>query len=146
MLREFTEDILNALAILLGEDKVHFFTNNFSSEEKIASALKNSPLVYLDFVGDEYRNEFSKKCFFEIYVIQATPSSAKQNRESAFKEHMDFLETIDTFFYGYKFKNASGIILGKLKKEYSDMTKNGFLSIYKRSFEVILYQTQSEFY
>ncbi|MCL9820936.1 hypothetical protein NCR96_04155 [Helicobacter sp. 14348-15] len=146
MLREFTEDILNALAILLGEDKVHFFTSNFSSEEKIASALKNSPLVYLDFVGDEYKDEFSKKCFFEIYIIQATQSSAKQNRESTFKEQMDFLEEIDTFFYNYKFKNANSIILGKLKKEYSDMTKNGFLSIYKRSFEVILHQTQSKFY
>lgn len=146
MLREFTEDILNALAILLGEDKVHFFTSNFSSEEKIASALKNSPLVYLDFVGDEYKDEFSKKCFFEIYIIQVTPSSAKQNRESTFKEQMDFLEEIDTFFYNYKFKNANSIILGKLKKEYSDMTKNGFLSIYKRSFEVILHQTQSKFY
>lgn len=136
----FCEDLLNELRLLLGENKVYFFNNDFASEESIARVLKNSPIVFVDFIGDSFiKNTFTKLCEFEISIIHATPSVNTKNREASFKEQMNFLERIENHLFQLKFNHAGVIMPTTLSKEYSEMTKNGFLSIYKRRFEVMLY-------
>ncbi|MDE5603091.1 MAG: hypothetical protein K2I71_04130, partial [Helicobacter sp.] len=78
-------------------------------------------------------------CEFELYIIHSTPSANAKNREISFKEQMDFLEEIENHLFQLKFNHAGIIQLVSLNKEYSDMTKNGFLSIYKRKLEIMLH-------
>ncbi len=139
-LSELTEDLLNTLRLLVGENKVFFFNNDFASEEAISRCLKNSPIVFVDFIGDSFiKNTFQRLCEFEIYIIHATPSVNTKNREISFKAQMDFLEKIENHLFQLKFNHAGVLMPTTLSKEYSEMTKNGFLSIYKRRFEVMLY-------
>lgn len=137
---QFCEELLNELRMLVGDNKVFFFNNDFANEEGISRCLKNSPVIFLDFIGDTFiKNTFQKRCELELYVIHATFSVNTKNREVSFKEQMDFLEKIEKHLFQLKLKNAGVIELFSLTKEYSDMTKNGFLSIYKRKLEVMLH-------
>lgn len=122
----------------IGENKVFFFNNDFAREESISACLNNSPIIFIDFVQDSY-NQYSKLCTFEIYIIHAEPSVNAENREKSFCLQLDFLESIDTLLQEQKFEHTGAIKLTHLKKEYGEMTKNGFLTIYKRTFEVPIY-------
>lgn len=135
----FTQNLLNFLKAEFGEDKVFFFNNDFAREDSISACLKNSPVLFVDFVGDKVSGQFQKDCAFEIYIIHATPSVNARNRETSFYTQMDFLERLDILLQELKFNHCSVIMPTKLSKEYSEMTKNGFLTIYKREFEVTIY-------
>lgn len=67
-----------------------------------------------------------------------------RNRETSFYAQMDFLEKLDNTLQELKFNHCGVIMPTKLVKEYSEMTKNGFLTIYKREFAVTLYTNPYE--
>lgn len=88
---EFCEELLNELRMLVGDNRVFFFNNDFANEEGISRCLKNSPVIFLDFIGDTFiKNTFQKRCELELYVIHTTSSVNIKNREVSFKEQMDF--------------------------------------------------------
>lgn len=140
----FTQNLLNCLKAEFGEDKVFFFNNDFAKEDSISACLKNSPVLFVDFLGDSISGQFQKVCTFEVYIIHATPSVNARNRETSFYAQMDFLEKLDNTLQELKFNHCGVIMPTKLVKEYSEMTKNGFLTIYKREFEVTLYTNPYE--
>jgi len=136
MVKEFQEELksfLNTFAttqIYLGE---------FDDPEELELVTKTTPMMFIDFIGDEVGDFTHKTTNWNLYFLGVTSNKAELYRQKSQSELLDFMERVDKELEAKSFFESNPVELVSLKKMFDGITEHGYLTIYKRSFKATLY-------
>lgn len=132
-------------------NEADIFTKKYFGELKNPKAFKENlnhlPLVFIDFVNSKPINLLQSEATYSLYEVHVAFSKNETTRSKKHYELYDLQKTIKN-----KLKNkvitkdiennislhSEPIKIGKLEKIYDSIFKNGYLTVFKQEFTIII--------
>ena len=96
------------------------------------------PIIFVDYIGDKPVDTLRKDYKFNLYIAHISYSVNKKTRKQKHQEIYSLLKDIDERLALESFNGSEPIKIGKTEKIYDALTKDGYLTVYKREFTAIL--------
>lgn len=107
------------------------------SELEKGNFIKNGlPIIYIDFVGDDFPNTKDIDITFSLYIVHMSFSKNKITREKTNNEIHDVLQKIYKLFSFKSIFGSDPIKLEKLQKIFDATAAGGYLTIYKKDLSI----------
>ncbi len=109
------------------------YRGELSDLYNIRLETNNLPIIFIDFVGDNFINRSEKELLFNIYIAHISYSKSEKNRKEKNLELFELIEKIDKIIWSEYPKGE----LVALKKLFDARSKNGYLTIFMRHLKVV---------
>lgn len=96
------------------------------------------PLVYVDFVGDDFPNAKDIDIKFSLYIVHMSYSKNKATRTNMQNEIHDLLQNIYKAFTRQSVYGSNPINIGKLQKIFDSTAASGYLTVYTKDITITI--------
>lgn len=138
MVSDFQKKIVDALS----NDNVHAkdYFGELKDPKKYQAPSDDKPIIYVNYTKDEPENDnlFRSKYTFDLYVVHTAFSANEKTRTLTHKDIHSVMSHIRSTLQLKSFDNSEPIKLKKGDKMFDAPVNGKYLTVYKRTFEVVL--------
>lgn len=140
MVSDFQEAVIDALK----DESIHAkdYFGELKDPKKYKAPEDDKPIIYVNYTKDEpLQNNFIKSKFtFDLYVVHTAFSGHENTRKETHKDIFSVMQHIRSTLLLKSFNGSEEITLKKGEKIFDAPANGKYLTVYKRTFEVVLTQ------